>query len=86
MDIKTQELLIHSMVKEINRIVREVWTPKELFHGKEIIFPWGELDIVKQVIPLFIEKGWLIKKKQALFESTGRKIVVHICKPPFDEN
>ena len=86
MDVKTQELLIHSMVREINNTVRRVWTQEELEGGKPLIFLWEDLDIVRKVIPLFVEKGWIIKKKQALCESSGRKIIVHITKPPYEES
>ena len=85
MKIHTQELLAESMIREINRIVRSGWTKKELSEGKELIFLWEDIEVVKEVIPKFIDKGWVIKKKQALCESSGRKIILSITKPPYDE-
>jgi len=85
MYMKTHEMLVKSLIIEINSLVRGVWTTDELVQGKQAIIPWEDLDIVKEVIPKFIEKGWIIKKKQALIESSGRKIILNIGKPPLEE-
>ena len=81
----TQELLEASLIKEINRKVREPWTETEHVEGKIIAVSWDDIEIVKKVVPLFLEKGWIFSKKQALLEASGRKILLHICRPPLDE-
>ena len=78
-------MLVKSLIIEINRLVKSEWSHAELENGKEAIIPWEDLDVIKEVIPKFIEKGWIIKKKQALIESSGRKIILNIVKPPYEE-
>ena len=81
----TDDMLQASLIKEINKKVKEPWTKKDLTEGKKIVVMWEDIEIVKNVIPKFVEKGWVIKKKQALLEASGRKIILHITKPPFDD-
>lgn len=82
MEMITHELLIASLIKEINSKVREPWTKTEDLYGKVISVAWEDIDIVKEVVPKFLAKGWLFNKKEALLEASGRKILLHICRPP----
>lgn len=81
----TQDLLEASLIREINKRVKEPWTEIEEVDGKVITVLWEDIEVVKKVVPLFLEKGWIFAKKQALLETSGRKILLHICRPPFEE-
>ena len=82
----TKQLLVASLIKQLNKKLREPWSETDLLRGKQISVLWEDMEIGREVVPMFIDKGWVIKKKEALIEASGRKILLFITKPPFEDN
>ena len=81
----TEQMLAASLIRHINKIVKQPWTKQELEEGKSVPIHWEDIVVAKEVIPKFISKGWIIKKKEALIDSSGRKMILYITKPPFED-
>lgn len=81
----TEQMLAASLIRQINQIVKQPWTKKELDEGKTVPIHWEDIVIARAVIPKFISKGWVIKKKEAMLDSSGRKMILYITKPPFED-
>lgn len=74
----------NNLVKIINKILRDPWSIKDIKEGKDLqCMPAWTLS-VKEVIPLYLEKGWLVKKKLAI-TSKGRHLSLNFKHPQWDQ-
>lgn len=71
------------LILQINQICRSVWSKKEEKHGKVVEIKWQDRKAASKVIPLYVEKGWIVST-EVLLDKRGRTVIVNLKKPPFE--
>ncbi len=79
-DIEDLKLKQRFLIKRANKVCKDYWSQRDLNKGKDVMFPWEYYEAALSVIPLYLEKGWLISKT-AMLSSGPRMIVLNFRKP-----
>jgi len=67
-------------IQQINYLLESSWSKKELRMGKVYELRWENISVAKSVIPLYVEKGWIIKKEAVLY-GNDRSLLIYVLKP-----
>ena len=69
------------MILHINKVCRSPWSEEDDKKGKTIPVKWSNRMVALSVVPLFEEKGWVIKR-EVMLEKSGRSLILHVQRPP----
>ena len=67
------------LVKIINAVLKEPWTADDMKDGKNVYCMPAWKNSIKTVLPLYIEKGWIIQKRVSI-SSRGRQLFINFNK------
>ena len=73
------------LVKMINKILREPWDDFDTKNGKEIHCMPSWISSLKEIIPLYSDKGWIVEKRVAI-SSRGRQLSLNFKNPTWNKN
>ena len=61
------------LVKMINSVLRKPWSDSDIRNGKEIHCMPSWFEPLRDLIPKYLEKGWIVKKNLSI-SSKGRNL------------
>jgi|1_EtaG_2_1085319.scaffolds.fasta_scaffold347195_1 hypothetical protein len=68
------------LVQGLNYLLESFWTKKDLEVGKVYRVSWDDICAIKTVIPMYVDRGWIIKK-EALLLGGSRDLLLYVLKP-----
>jgi len=69
----------------INKILKEPWDDAATKNGKEIHCMPAWINGLKEIIPLYSDKGWVVAKIVSI-SSRGRQLSLNFKHPSWSEN
>lgn len=76
--------MVRSVLTAINEELRRDWTESEISTGRDILLPWSNRAVIREVINSYLVKGWLMKTS-VLFDGAGRFIIINFVNPAWTE-
>lgn len=73
------------LVKMINSILRMPWDDDDIKNGKDVHCMPAWLSVLREVVPLYSEKGWIVEKRVAI-SSRGRQLSLNFKNPTWNKN
>lgn len=74
----------NDIVKLINQTLKNSWTAEDIKNGKDIQCMPSWISALRDVIPMYRKKGWIVKKLLSI-STRGRKLTLNFKHPTWAE-
>ena len=74
----------NELVKIINQTLKDSWSTDDIKNGKDIHCMRSWFGALRDVIPLYRKKGWIVKKLLSI-STRGRKLTLNFKHPTWAE-